>query len=145
MNSTSQCHQLCPYPCHQHRAIHPGQESIPGLVNHDWMIDWHKFRVRHCNWLVANVTKNWALATRNLELVASRRLTFFPLGIWNSKVNGLFFKRKHKAAVDNCCKTKRRSYDHHIYPAPYCFSGFSQFGYRGRKRDVAKIVTSRDK
>ena len=49
-----------------------------------------------------------------------------------------FFKRKHKAAVDNCCKTKRRSYDHHIYPAPYCFSGFSQFWYRGRKRDVAK-------
>ena len=96
MNSTSQCHQLCPYPCHQHRAIHPGQESIPGLVNHDWMIDWHKFRVRHCNWLVANVTKNWALATRNLELVASRRLTFFPLRIWNSKVNGLFLKENIK-------------------------------------------------
>ena len=38
-----------------------------------------------------------------------------------------FFRRKHKAAVDNCSKTKRRSYDHHIYSAPYCFSGFSQF------------------
>ena len=37
-----------------------------------------------------------------------------------------FFKRKHKAAEDNCSKTKRRSYDHHIYPAPYCFSGFSK-------------------
>ena len=96
MNSTNQCHQLCPYPCHQHCAIHPGQESIPGLVNHDWMIDWHKFRVWHCDWLVANVTKNWALVTRNLELVASRQLTFFPLHIWNSKVNGLFLKENTK-------------------------------------------------
>ena len=67
-----------------------------GLVNHDWMIDWHKFRVRHCDWLVANVTKNWALATRNLELVARRRLSFFPLRIWNSKVNGLFLKENIK-------------------------------------------------
>ena len=53
-------------------------------------------RVRHCDWLVANTTKNWALATRNLELVASRRLTFCPLSIWNSKVNGLFLKENIK-------------------------------------------------
>ena len=63
---------------------------------------WHGFfnfvtsRVRHCDWLVANATKNWALATRNLELVAGRRLTFCPLGIWNSKVNGLFLKEHIK-------------------------------------------------
>ena len=38
-----------------------------------------------------------------------------------------FFKRKHKAAVENCSKTKRRFYDRHNYPAPYCFSSFSQF------------------
>ena len=37
----------------------------------------------------------------------------------------------------NCSKTKRRFYDCHIYLAPYCFSGFSQYRYRGRKRDEA--------
>ena len=34
-----------------------------------------------------------------------------------------FFKRKLKAPVDNCSKTKRRFYDRRIYLAPYCFSG----------------------
>lgn len=46
-----------------------------------------------------------------------------------------FFKRKLKAPVVNCSKTKRRFYDRHIYLAQYFFSGFS--AYRGRKRDVA--------
>ena len=43
-----------------------------------------------------------------------------------------FSKRKQKAPVDSCNKTKRRFYNRHIYLAPYCFSGFSQYGYRGR-------------
>ena len=48
------------------------------------------YRVRNCDSLVANATKYWVLATRILKLVASRRLTFCPLSIWNSKVKGLF-------------------------------------------------------
>ena len=35
-----------------------------------------------------------------------------------------FFERKLN-------KTKRRFYDRQIYLAPYCFSGFSQYGYHG--------------
>ena len=51
------------------------------------------------------------------------------LSPWHLEFQGkwAFFKRKHKAAVKNCNKTKRRFYDHHNDPAPYCFSGFSQF------------------
>ena len=49
-----------------------------------------------------------------------------------------FFKRKHEAPVGNCSKTKRRFYNHHIYLVPDCFSGFSQYGYCGRKRDMAR-------
>ena len=46
-------------------------------------------RVRDCDWLVANATKKLMLATSILKLVASRRLTFCPLGIWNSKLKKL--------------------------------------------------------
>ena len=37
------------------------------------------------------------------------------------QVKRAFFKRKLKAPLDNCSKTKRRFYNHHIYLAPYCF------------------------
>ena len=62
------------------------------------------------------------------------------LSPWHLKFQGkrAFFKRKLKAPVDNCSNTKRRLYDRHIYLTPYCFSGFSQYGYRRRKHDVAK-------
>jgi len=62
------------------------------------------------------------------------------LSPWHLRFQGkrAFFKRKHKAPMDNCSKTKRRFYNRHIYPAPYCFSSFSQYGYCGRKHDVAK-------
>ena len=53
------------------------------------------------------------------NLLSPRHLKF--QGKW------AFFKRKHKAAVENCSKTKRRFYDRHNYPVPYCFIGFSQF------------------
>ena len=53
-----------------------------------------------------------------------------------------FFKRKHKAPVGNCSKMKRRFYDRHIYLVPCCFSGFCQYGYRGRKRDGARSKVS---
>ena len=53
------------------------------------------------------------------NLLSPRHLKF--QGKW------AFFKRKHKAAVENCSKTKRRFYDRHNYPTPYCFIGFSQF------------------
>ena len=53
------------------------------------------------------------------NLLSPRHLKF--QGKWS------FFKRKHKAAVENCSKTKRRFYDRHNYPAPYCFIAFSQF------------------
>ena len=53
------------------------------------------------------------------NLLSPRHLEF--QGKW------AFFKRKNKAAVENCSKTKQRFYDRHNYPAPYFFSGFSQF------------------
>lgn len=57
-------------------------------------------RVQNCNWLIANVTKNWVLMTKILKLITSRQLIFCPLSIWNSKVKGLSLKRKHKAPVE---------------------------------------------
>ena len=36
-------------------------------------------RARHCDLLVANATKNWGLATKFSELVASWRLAFCPM------------------------------------------------------------------
>lgn len=46
--------------------------------------------------------------------------------------------KQHKAPMHNCSKTKRQFYNCHIYPAPYCFSSFSQYRYCGQKHDVAK-------
>ena len=37
------------------------------------------YRARNCDSLVANATKNWVLATRFSQLVASWRLTFSPI------------------------------------------------------------------
>ena len=84
------------------------------------------FRVRHCGWLVANATKNLSVGDQKFRTGRQQATNLFsPLHL---KFQGkwAFFKRKHKAAKDNCSKTKRRSYDHHIYPVPYCFSGFSK-------------------
>ena len=50
-----------------------------------------------------------------------------------------FLKTKHEAPVGNCSKTKRRFCNRHIYLVPYCFSGFSQYGYCGRKHDMARL------
>ena len=50
--------------------------------------EWKINRVRNCNSLVANATKNWALATKFSELVASWRLVFCP---WKKATTQLLF------------------------------------------------------
>ena len=74
--------------CKIYRRLHDRRHQTTQLMRYP--------RVRNCDSLVANATKDWVLATRILKLVASRRLTFCPFGIWNSKVKRLFLKENIK-------------------------------------------------
>ena len=103
-------------------------------------------RARNCDQLVANATKNWVLATRISELVASRRLGFSLLNFFfTSKENQFRIPHQSKVPDNRSGKTQFWFFDHHVYWAPYCFSGFSQQRYcRRTLRTLENLPGSRN-
>ena len=75
---------------------------------------------------------NQKLSVGDQNSKTGRQQAIIHLSPWHLKFQGkrAFLKRKQKTPVDNCSKI----YDLHIYQAPFSSSGFSQYGYRGRKR-----------
>ena len=78
-------------------SCHSPWTGVHTWASESWLNDW----LAQVQGLTLRLTgfqcdQKLSVGNRNLELVASRQLTFFPLCIWNSKVNGLFLKENTK-------------------------------------------------